>query len=70
METLTIKQRNLYNGQIYDAYSLIIDIIKKAKKRRSRNNDISYHLGTLIKDLGKKCFGIDKIIYSLPLKKI
>ena len=48
----------------------MIDIIKKAKKRRSRNNDISYHLGTLIKDLGKKCFGIDKIIYSLPLKKI
>lgn len=26
-----IKQRIFYDGQIYDAYSLIIDIIKKQK---------------------------------------
>ena len=118
-----IKQRIFFNGQIYDAYSLIIDIIKKAnkkiliidnyiddsvlkmltKKKKSvevvvltsnksniENLDIQkfnkeypllkvaktnkfhdrfivvdnkemYHLGASIKDLGKKCFGINKI---------
>ena len=28
-----IKQRIFFEGQIYDAYSLIIDIIKKANKK-------------------------------------
>ncbi len=28
-----VKQKIFFNGQIYDAYSLIIDIIKKAKKK-------------------------------------
>ena len=118
-----IKQRIFFEGQIYDAYSLIIDIIKKADKKiliidnyvddsilkmltkkksftevviltsnksNIQNLDIQkfnkeypilkvsktnkfhdrfilidnkemYHLGALIKDLGKKCFGINKI---------
>lgn len=118
-----IKQRIFFNGQIYDAYSLIIDIIKKANNKiliidnyiddsvlkmltKKKNNveiviltsdksnigslDIKkfnkeypvlkvaktnkfhdrfivvdnkemYHLGASIKDLGKKCFGINKI---------
>ena len=118
-----IKQRIFYDGQIYDAYSLIIDIIKKAKDKiliidnyiddsvlkmltkkqknvevvimTSHNSNIinldiqkfnkeypilkvaytnkfhdrfividnteMYHLGASIKDLGKKCFGINKI---------
>ena len=118
-----IKQRVFFEGQIYDAYSLIIDIIKKANKKiliidnyiddsvlkmlaKKKNNvevviltsdksninalDIKkfnkeypllkvaktnkfhdrfiiidnkemYHLGASIKDLGKKCFGINKI---------
>ena len=118
-----IKQRIFFNGQIYDAYSIIIDIIKKANKKiliidnyiddsvlkmltKKKNNvevailtsnksniqniDIQkfnkeypilkvaktnkyhdrfiiidnkemYHLGASIKDLGKKCFGINKI---------
>lgn len=117
------KQRIFFDGQIYEAYSLIIDIIKKANKRiliidnyiddsilkmltKKKNNvkvviltsdksnienlDIQkfnqeypflkvsktnkihdrfiiidnkemYHLGASIKDLGKKCFGINKI---------
>ena len=116
-------QRIFFNGQIYDAYSLIIDIIKNANNKitiidnylddsilemlskkkdnvevviltsnRSniKNIDIQkfnkqyptlkvaktdkfhdrfiildekemYHLGASIKDLGKKCFGINKI---------
>lgn len=116
-------QRIFFNGQIYDAYSLIIDIIKNANnkitiidnyvddsilemlskkkdnvevviltsnKSNIKNIDIQkfnkqyptlkvaktdkfhdrfiildekemYHLGASIKDLGKKCFGINKI---------
>ena len=118
-----IKQRIFFEGQIYDAYSLIIDIIKKANKKiliidnyiddsvlkmlTKKNNNVEvviltsdksniqkldiqkfnkeypllkvaktnkfhdrfividnkemYHLGASIKDLGKKCFGINKI---------
>ncbi len=117
-----IKQRIFFEGQIYDAYSLIVDIIKKANNKiliidnyiddsvlkmlsKKKNNvevviltsdksnienlDIKkfnkeypmlkvsktnkfhdrfividnkemYHLGASIKDLGKKCFGINK----------
>ena len=118
-----IKQRVFFDGQIYDAYSIIIDIIKKANHKiliidnyiddsilkmltKKKNNvevviltsdksnidnlDIKkfnkeypilkvskinkfhdrfividnkemYHLGASIKDLGKKCFAINRI---------
>lgn len=118
-----IKQRIFFDGQIYDAYSLIIDIIKRANKKiliidnyiddsilkmltkKNKNVEViiltsdksniekidvqkfnkeypvlkvaktnkfhdrfividskeMYHLGASIKDLGKKCFGINKI---------
>ena len=118
-----IKHKIFFEGQIYDAYSLIIDIIKKANKKiliidnyiddsvlkmltkKNKNVEVviltsdksniqkldiqkfnreypilkvaktnkfhdrfiiidnkeMYHLGASIKDLGKKCFGINKI---------
>ncbi len=118
-----IKQKIFFEGQIYDAYSLIIDIVKRAKNKimiidnyiddsilkilakknknvevvilTSKKSNISkldiqkfnkeypilkvaktdkfhdrfiiidnkelYHCGASIKDLGKKCFGINKI---------
>lgn len=118
-----IKQKIFYEGQIYDAYILIIDIIKKANKKiliidnyiddsvlkmltkKNKNVEViiltsdksniekidiqkfnkeypvlkvaktnkfhdrfividnkeMYHLGASIKDLGKKCFGINRI---------
>ena len=118
-----IKQRIFFNGQIWDSYSLIIDIIKKANKKiliidnyiddsvlkmlAKKNNNVEvtiltsnksnietldikkfnkeyptlkvaktnkfhdrfiiidkkemYHIGAYIKDLGKKCFEINKI---------
>ena len=127
-----IKQRIFFDGQIYDAYSIIIDIIKKANKKiliidnyiddsvlkmltKKKNNvevviltsnksniqniDIQkfnkeypilkiaktnkfhdrfiildneemYHLGASIKDLGKKCFGINKIEDKEIIEKI
>ena len=127
-----IKQRIFFDGQIYDAYSLIIDIIRKANRKiliidnyiddsilkmltKKKNNvevviltsnqsniqniDIQkfnkeypklklaktnkfhdrfivldnkemYHLGASIKDLGKKCFGINKIEDKEIIEKI
>ena len=127
-----IKQKIFFEGQIYDAYSLIIDIIKKAdrkiliidnyiddnilkmlaKKRKNVevtivtsdksniekidiqkfnkeypilklaktnkfhdrfiviDNDEMYHLGASIKDLGKKCFGINRIEDTEIIQKI
>lgn len=127
-----IKQRIFFDGQIYDAYSLIVDIIKKANSKiliidnyiddsvlkmlaKKKNNvevviltsdrsnietlDIKkfnkeypilkvaktnkfhdrfividnkemYHLGASIKDLGKKCFGINKIEDMEIIEKI
>ena len=127
-----IKQRIFFDGQIYDAYSLIIDIIKKANRKiliidnyiddsalkmlTKKNNNVEvviltsdksniqpidiqkfnkeypilkvaktnkvydrfiiidnkemYHLGASIKDLGKKCFGINKIEDMEIIEKI
>ena len=127
-----IKQRIFFDGQIYDAYSIIIDIIKKANKKiliidnyiddsvlkmlAKKKNDVEvviltsdksnienldvkkfnkeypilkvaktnkfhdrfividnkemYHLGASIKDLGKKCFAINKIEDMEIIKKI
>ena len=118
-----VKQKIFFQGQIWDSYSLIIDIIKKANKKiliidnyiddsvlkmlakKNKNVEVviltsdksniekidiqkfnqeypilkvaktnkfhdrfividnkeMYHLGASIKDLGKKCFGINKI---------
>lgn len=127
-----IKQRIFFEGQIYDAYSLVVDIIKKANKsiyiidnyiddsvlkilaKKNKNVDVTivttdksniqkidiqkfnkeypelkvlrtnkfhdrfviidekemYHLGASIKDLGKKCFGINKIEDTMLIKQV
>ena len=127
-----IKQRIFFDGQIYEAYSLIVDIIRKANNKiliidnyiddsvlkmlAKKNNHVEvviltsdksnidtldikkfnkeypilkvaktnkfhdrfiiidnkemYHLGASIKDLGKKCFGINKIEDKEIIEKI
>jgi len=127
-----VKQKIFFEGQIYDAYSLIVDIIRKAKQKIliidnyiddsilkmliKKNKDVEvviltsdksniskldiqkfnkeypilkiaktnkfhdrfividnkelYHVGASIKDLGKKCFGINKIEDKNIIKKI
>ena len=131
-KTTEFKQSIFFDGQIYDAYSLIIDIIKRAKQKiliidnyiddsilkmlSKKNKDVEvviltlqnsnltkldinkfnkqypvlklaytnkfhdrfivldnkemYHLGASIKDLGKKCFGINKIEDKEIIEKI
>lgn len=126
------KQKIFFEGQIYDAYSLIIDIIKTAKNKiliidnyidesilkmlskknknvkvvilTSQNNNLTkldinkfnkqyptlkvaknnkfhdrfiiidnkelYHCGASLKDLGKKCFAISKIIDEEYIEKM
>ena len=126
------KQKIFFEGQIYDAYSLIINIIRKAEKKiviidnyvddsvlnmlTKRNEDVEvviltseksniskldvqkfnkeypvlkvaksnkfhdrfiiidseelYHCGASIKDLGKKCFAINKIVDNNIIDKI
>ena len=131
LETKKIeKEKIFFNGQIYDAYSLIIDLIKEAENRiiiidnyidksvldmlvyKKENIDVLlmtssrylthldiekfnkqypnlkikysnifhhrfiiidntlYHVGASFKDLGKKCFGINKIEDKEYLNKI
>lgn len=127
-----IKQKIFFQGQIWDSYSLIIDIIKKAEEKiiiidnyvddsvlkmlSKKNNEVEvviltsnksniqnldvqkfnkeypmlkvaktnkfhdrfiiidnkelYHLGASIKDLGKKCFGINKMESTEIINKI
>ena len=114
-----IKQKIFFEGQIYDAYSLIIDnyiddsvlkmltkknknievviltsdksniqkidiqkfnkeypILKVAKTNKFHDrfividNKEMYHLGASIKDLGKKCFGINRIEDIAIIKKV
>ena len=64
------KERIFFNGEIYDAYSLIIDLIKEADSRIVIIDNILYHVGASFKDLGKKCFGINKIEDKEYLNKI
>jgi len=127
-----IKQKVFFKGQIWDSYSLIIDLIKRAKSRitiidnyiddsilkmlSKKNNNVEviiltsaksniksldiqkfnkeypilkvaktekfhdrfiildnkelYHCGASFKDLGKKCFGINKIADEDVMKSI
>ena len=131
-EEVEFKQKIFFEGQIYDAYSLIIDIIKTAKNKiliidnyvdesilkmlakknknvevvilTSQNNNLTkldinkfnkqyptlkvaqsnkfhdrfiiidnkelYHCGASLKDLGKKCFAISKIIDEEYIEKM
>ena len=63
------KEKNnhiFFKGQIYDAYSLLLDILNKSKREiiiidNYVDKKILYHCGASFKDLGKKCFEITKI---------
>jgi len=60
------KQHIFYDGQIFDAYLFVSDIIKSAKSSiKLIDNYIDekevYHFGASLKDLGKKWFAVFKM---------
>ncbi len=57
-----VKQKIFFNGQIYDAYSLIIDIIKKAKKKITIIDN--YIDDSVLKMLTKKQKNVEVIILT------
>lgn len=56
------KQKIFFNGQIYDAYSLIIDIIKKANKKILIIDN--YIDETILKMLSKKALNVEVVIFT------
>ena len=58
----TFSNEIFFEGQIYDAYSLLLDIFNTSNKNIIIiDNKVLYHCGASFKDLGKKCFAINKI---------
>ena len=57
-----VKQKIFFNGQIYDAYSLIIDIIKKAKKKITIIDN--YIDDSVLKMLTKKQKNVEVVILT------
>lgn len=56
------KQKIFFNGQIYDAYSLIVDIIKKANKKILIIDN--YIDETILKMLSKKALNVEVVIFT------
>ena len=58
----TFSNEIFFEGQIYDAYSLLLDIFNTSNKNIIIiDNKVLYHCGASFKDLGKKCFAMNKI---------
>ena len=54
-----------YDGQIFDAYVFVSDLVKSAKQRIILIvDDVVYHIGASLKDLGKKLFAFSKMGFS------
>ena len=51
-----------YDGQIFDAYVFVSDLVKSARRRIILIvDDDVYHIGASLKDLGKKLFAFSKM---------
>lgn len=54
-----------YDGQIFDAYVFVSDLVKSAKQRIILIvDDVVYHIGASLKDLGKKLFAFSRMEFS------
>lgn len=62
------KQKIFFDGQIYDAYSLIVDIIKKAKSKILIIDN--YIDDSILQMLSKKNKNVEVIILTSPKCKI
>lgn len=63
-----VNQKIFYEGQIYDAYSLLVDIIQKAKKSIILIDN--YISKTTLDILSKKQANVTVDVYTLPTSKI
>lgn len=61
------KQGVFYNGQIYDAYTFVSDLIKSAKKRIILNDN--YVDGTVLTLFDKREEGVSVIIYTQQISR-
>jgi hypothetical protein len=62
------EQKIFFDGQIYDAFELLISLVRKVKHMTAfhdrfliLDDTVGYHVGASLKDAGKKCFGISQI---------
>ena len=54
-----------YDGQIFDAYVFVSDLVKSARRRIILIvDDVVYHIGASLKDPGKKLFAFSKMCLS------
>ncbi|MEF2834484.1 MAG: ORF6N domain-containing protein [Clostridia bacterium] len=67
-EKMEFKQKIFFDGQIYDAYSLIIDIIKKAKQKILIIDN--YIDDSILKMLSKKNQKVEVVILTLQNSKL
>jgi hypothetical protein len=67
-EKMEFKQKIFFDGQIYDAYSLIIDIIKKAKQKILIIDN--YIDDSILKILSKKNQKVEVVILTLQNSKL
>ena len=67
-EKIEFKQSIFFDGQIYDAYSLIIDIIKKAKQKILIIDN--YIDDSILKMLSKKNKDVEVVILTTPNSNI
>ena len=67
-EKMEFKQKIFFDGQIYDAYSLIIDIIKKAKQKILIIDN--YIDDSILKMLSKKKQKVEVVILTLQNSKL
>ncbi len=64
--TLEIKQGIFYDGEIFDAYIFVNNLLKSAKKEVTIIDNITaYHIGASLKDLAKKVFAFSMIDIKL-----
>ena len=52
-----VEQKIFFDGQIYDAFSLLVSLVEFL----IIDETTAYHIGASVKDAGKKCFGITRI---------
>ena len=65
LEKIEPNQGIFFDGQVFDAYKFISDLIRKANNRIILIDNELYHIGASLKDLGKKWFAFTKMEFGI-----